>query len=452
MVLQALGIRTLVRVVLVSMSNAPRNAAANRDWGHDTRGCTVLHIDMDAFYASLEIARHPEYAGQPVIIGTGNRSVVSAANYEARTYGINSAMASARAHQLCPNGIFLPVDIAYYRDVSQQIFTQIFSQVTDQIEQVSVDECYMNVAGALLQWHSPTRIGAWLRAQVESQFHVTCSVGIAANKLVAKLASTNAKPNGMLLIPADQHAAFVRLMPLRAIPGIGPAQARRLQTWGITTIDQLRELDINQLTHMTGSSIHAQHLYQAARGIDTREVVPYTPEKSIGSEHTFAHDVRDTATVLAQLHACCDEVAHTLRKRALLARTVTVKLRFPDLRYMTKSLTIEQPTDSAAQLYPVCKQLLIRMLHMDEHADTSRLPTAVRLAGMQASGLCEQETAVLQPTLDDVFEETQDARASTTAQRLRGAEQALDAVRHKFGKHSASFGWTQPVDNANEEQ
>lgn len=208
------------------MSNAPRNAAANRDWGHDERGCTMLHIDMDAFFASLEIARHPEIAGKPVIIGTGPRAVVSAANYEARKYGINSAMAAARAHQLCPDGVFLPVDGAYYRQVSRQIFTDIFSQVTDAIEQVSVDECYMDVSGALLRWGSPTRIGAWLREQVAARFHITCSVGVACNKLVAKMASTNAKPNGMLLIPASQHAAFVQMMPLRAIPGIGPALER----------------------------------------------------------------------------------------------------------------------------------------------------------------------------------------------------------------------------------
>ena len=137
------------------MSTAPRIAAAKRDWGHDETGCTVLHIDMDAFYASLEVARNPEYAGRPVIIGTGNRSVVSAASYEARKYGINSAMASARARQLCPNGVFLPVDMRYYRMMSQRIFTEVFSHVTDRIEQVSVDECYMDVSGALRAWKSP---------------------------------------------------------------------------------------------------------------------------------------------------------------------------------------------------------------------------------------------------------------------------------------------------------
>lgn len=141
------------------MSTAPRIAAAKRDWGHDEAGCTVLHIDMDAFYASLEVARHPEYRGKPVIIGVGNRSVVSAASYEARQYGVNSAMASSRAQKLCPNGIFLPVDMSYYRAMSHRIFKEVFSRITGRIEQVSVDECYMDVSGALLRWGSPVPSG-----------------------------------------------------------------------------------------------------------------------------------------------------------------------------------------------------------------------------------------------------------------------------------------------------
>lgn len=214
------------------MSTAPRIAAAKRDWGHDEAGCTVLHIDMDAFYASLEVARHPEYRGKPVIIGVGNRSVVSAASYEARQYGVNSAMASSRAQKLCPNGIFLPVDMRYYRAMSHRIFEEVFSRITDRIEQVSVDECYMDVSGALLRWGSPRAIGAWIREQVVSRYNVTCSVGIAANKLVAKMASTNAKPNGMLMIPVARHAQFVQMMPLRGIPGIGPSLEKRLNAWG----------------------------------------------------------------------------------------------------------------------------------------------------------------------------------------------------------------------------
>ena len=318
------------------MSTAPRIAAAKRDWGHDEVGCTVLHIDMDAFFASLEVARHPEYADKPVIIGIGNRSVVSAANYEARKYGINSAMASSRARKLCPNGVFLPVDIHYYREMSRRIFTEVFSRVTDRIEQVSVDECYMDVSGALLRWKSPRAIGAWIRDQVARRYHITCSVGIAANKLVAKMASTNAKPDGMLMIPVARHAEFVQMMPLRGIPGIGPSLEKRLNAWGVDSVADLAKMSMESLEQATGSAISARGLYMAARGLDDRPVAPRAQEKSVGAERTFDKDTQDMRQVTSMLRWCCDDVAGTLRRRGLMARKVMVKLRFPDLSYATK--------------------------------------------------------------------------------------------------------------------
>lgn len=420
------------------MSTAPRLAAANRDWGHDETNCTVLHIDMDAFYASLEIARHPELANKPVIIGTGARSVVSAANYEARKYGINSAMASARAQRLCPNGVFLPVDIAYYRSVSEQIFHTIFSQITDAIEQVSVDECYMDVSGALLTWGSPTRIAAWIRHQVEAQFHITCSVGIAANKLVAKMASTNAKPNGMLLIPASEHAAFVQMMPLRAIPGIGPSQERKLQAWGVSSVRELAALSVEDLERITKSHTTAQHLFDAARGRSSRVVTPHTPEKSIGSEHTLQEDTANVQEILSLLHHSCATVARTLRARGLLGRTVSVKLRFPDLHYMTRSVTIDQPTDTTSVIFATCEQVFRSMMGLSAHDTTTHTP--IRLAGVSMSNLSEQEHTAIQPTLDDLLEESTTSSGNTATQRMRGAERALDAVQAKFGKGSARLG------------
>ena len=298
----------------------------------------------------------------------------------------------------------------------------------------------MDVSGALLRWGSPTRIGAWLREQVAARFHITCSVGVACNKLVAKMASTNAKPNGMLLIPASQHAAFVQMMPLRAIPGIGPALERRLHTWGVESVRQLAALTPADLERITGSHAQAVHLYNTARGVDERSVVPVSPEKSIGSEHTFAHDVPSARETLSLLHHCCDTVASSLRTRGLLARTVTVKLRFPDLRYMTRSLTIEQPTDTASALYPVCEQLLRGMMGVAPGSAFRRLASPIRLAGMSVSGLSERERTVIQPTLDDLLEEESSPEHTTAAQRMRGAEQALDAVRGKFGKNSARLG------------
>ncbi|KAB5746328.1 DNA polymerase IV [Bifidobacterium adolescentis] len=431
------------------MSTAPRIAAAKRDWGHDEVGCTVLHIDMDAFFASLEVARHPEYADKPVIIGIGNRSVVSAANYEARKYGINSAMASSRARKLCPNGVFLPVDIHYYREMSRRIFTEVFSRVTDRIEQVSVDECYMDVSGALLRWKSPRAIGAWIRDQVARRYHITCSVGIAANKLVAKMASTNAKPDGMLMIPVARHAEFVQMMPLRGIPGIGPSLEKRLNAWGVDSVADLAKMSMESLEQATGSAISARGLYMAARGLDDRPVAPRAQEKSVGAERTFDKDTQDMRQVTSMLRWCCDDVAGTLRRRGLMARKVMVKLRFPDLSYATKGHTLDCPTDAASMLYPQCVALLLAMMGMPESSiDAISLTRPVRLAGMSAGGLVEAADAAVQLSLDDMLEEQNEAQRgrgtdtepSTQSERLRGAETALDAVRLKYGKGSVRLG------------
>lgn len=431
------------------MSTAPRIAAAKRDWGHDEVGCTVLHIDMDAFFASLEVARHPEYADKPVIIGIGNRSVVSAANYEARKYGINSAMASSRARKLCPNGVFLPVDIHYYREMSRRIFTEVFSRVTDRIEQVSVDECYMDVSGALLRWKSPRAIGAWIRDQVARRYHITCSVGIAANKLVAKMASTNAKPDGMLMIPVARHAEFVQMMPLRGIPGIGPSLEKRLNAWGVDSVADLAKMSMESLEQATGSAISARGLYMAARGLDDRPVAPRAQEKSVGAERTFDKDTQDMRQVTSMLRWCCDDVAGTLRRRGLMARKVMVKLRFPDLSYATKGHTLDCPTDAASMLYPQCVALLLAMMGMPESSiDAISLTRPVRLAGMSAGGLVEVADAAVQLSLDDMLEERNEAQRgrgtdtepSTQSERLRGAEAALDAVRLKYGKGSVRLG------------
>lgn len=423
-----------------TMSTAPRLASAKRDWGHDETGCTVLHIDMDAFYASCEIARHPELKGKPVIIGTGTRSVVSAASYEARPYGVNSAMPVSRARRLCPQGIFLPVDMPYYRSVSHRIFETVFSHITDQIEQVSVDECFMDVSGALMQWGMPTAIARWIRATVARNFNVTCSVGIATNKLVAKMASTNAKPNGMLLIPKARQADFVRLMPLRGIPGIGPALEKRLNAWAIRNVADLAKLSEHDLVRATGSEITARMLYLSARGQDQGRVHPRPPEKSIGAERTFLHDTTSMEQVCHLLRTCSDEVATSLRAHDLIARTITVKLRFDDLRYMTKAKTLEMPVNSANRIYPQAVVLLKRMLGLPDLAPmTTPLPRLIRLAGVSASGLGRVEETPIQPSLEDVIEESSHKTGSGT-QRMDHAEAAMDTIRNRYGKGAVKLG------------
>ena len=427
--------------MMVAMSTAPRLAAAKRDWGHDEAGCTVLHIDMDAFYASLETARNPALRHRPVIIGTGARSVVSAANYEARKYGVNSAMPAARARQLCPNGVFLPVDMHYYRSMSHRIFSEVMGQITDRIEQVSVDEGYMDVSGALLRWRRPSAIGAWIRAQVSSQFGITCSVGIAGNKLVAKMASTNAKPDGMLLIPLARHAEFVQMMPLRGVPGIGPALERRLNEWGINSMADLATLDQANLTRATHSAAAGHALYLIARGIDERTVQPHTAEKSIGSESTFRADTDKTETVVNLLRHCCDEVASSLRAKDLMARTITVKLRFADLSYATKSHTLERSVDTAAGIYPETLPLLRSLLNLPGDTMPDTLPRMIRLAGVSVSGLHSRTNAVVQPSLIDMLEESESSSGATKSERQRAAEYTIDSIRQRYGNHAAGLGW-----------
>lgn len=428
-----------------SMSTSPRLASVKHDWGHDESGCTVLHIDMDAFFASCEIARHPELKGKPVIIGTGNRSVVSAASYEARPYGVNSAMPVATARRLCPQGVFLPVDMDYYRSISHQVFA-VMEQVTDRLERTSVDEGYMDVSAALLQWKSPTAIGAWIRQEVERRFSVTCSVGVASNKLIAKLASTNAKPDGMLLIPMSRQTEFVQMMPIRAIPGIGPSLGKRLQQWGISTVAQLAQLSEAELTQASGSTAHAHRLFLAAQGLDERTVTPHTPEKSIGAERTFDADTTDPQAVSDLLLWCADTVASTLRNRKLMAKTITVKLRFPDLSYASKSQTLSQPVNTAANIHPQALRLLERMMDMPEHSISAqslgrgrtRLPQPIRLAGVSVSGLSERHIPV-QASFDDLLQD-EDAQATQAKERRSQAEQALDSIRARYGMDAVQWG------------
>lgn len=426
------------------MSTSPRSQAVKRDWGHDETGCTVLHIDMDAFYASCEIARRPELKGKPVVIGTGNRAVVSAASYEARAYGINSAMAVASARRKCPQAVFLPVDMAYYRAISHKIF-ELIASVTDIIEQVSVDEAYVDVSKALLQWKSPSAIAAWIRHQVFTRFKVTCSVGIAANKLIAKLASTNAKPDGVLLIPLAEHAAFIQMLPLRSIPGVGPASAERFHCWGIETVAQLARMEETEVAQVTGSTIQAHSLWLAAAGKDASMVTPHSPDKSIGAERTFHRDTQASAEVEGLLRRCSEEVAATLRKRGLLARTITTKLRFDDLSYTTKALTLEAPVDTATQIFPVAKRLLAAALHTAPGA--AELPRLIRLAGVSASSLSPTASTALQPSFNLDF--GSQPSASSTAEppeRLQTAEKTLDSIRNKYGKNAIHLG----IDTSNQ--
>lgn len=396
------------------MSRAPRSPSLRRDWGSEEDGCSILHVDMDAFFASVELARRPQLRGLPVIVGGAERSVVLAATYEARAFGVHSAMPMAVARRMCPHAVVVPPDQAAYRAVSTSVM-EILRDVTTLVEQVSVDEAFLDVAGARRRLGPPTRIAALVREQVRSRHGITCSVGIAATKFVAKLASGHAKPDGVLLIPRAATVDFLRALPVGALWGVGERTEASLARWGIRTVAELADSDVATVQRAVGR-VAGAHLHDLAWGRDPRPVQPSREEKSIGAEVTFPADVADLAVVQTQALDLADRCAVRLRQQQLLARTVTVKVRTSDFRTLTRSRTLPTPTDVGRELYLAARDLLAGV-------DLGGLP--VRLVGVRAEGLTPAASTVRQPTLEEAVGENGAGR--------REAERVMDHVRQRFG-------------------
>ncbi|MBL0887442.1 DNA polymerase IV [Myceligenerans indicum] len=403
------------------MSRAPRSAGARRDWGSDESGCTILHVDMDAFFASCEIARRPELRGKPVIVGGQERGVVSAATYEARAYGVKSAMPMTRARLLCPQAIVLTPDFGLYSEVSHGVM-EILGEVTPLVEKVSVDEAFLDVAGARRRLGEPTRIGAGIRARIRETYGVTASVGVARNKFVAKLASTHAKPDGMLLVPDAATVDFLHCLPVGALWGVGEKTEKTLAAWGITTVAELARTDLPSLQTAVGR-VSGAHLHNLAWGRDLRPVVPGHEEHSVGAETTFATDVHDESVLARRVRELADRVAARMRRQGVVARTVSVKVRTSDFVTVTRSRTLDGPTDVAREIYLVARELVASV---DRHG----LP--VRLVGVRGERVLERQGLAAQPTL----EEAADPRSGAQ----RDAELALDAVRERFGRGAIDLG------------
>ncbi|WP_425954315.1 DNA polymerase IV [Xylanimonas sp. McL0601] len=403
------------------MSKAPRSATANRDWGSDESRTSIMHVDMDAFFAMCELARRPELRGLPVIVGGRGRGVVLAATYEARAFGVRSAMPMVSAMRLCPQAVIVPPDHRRYTDVSRSVMTTL-AEITPIVEQISIDEAFLDVSGARRRLGPPTAIGARLRAHVQAVHGVTCSVGIAKNKFLAKLASTHAKPDGMLLVPAEASVPFLRTLPVGALWGVGEKTEEELGRWGISTVAQLADTDVATLQAAVGR-VHGAHLHDLAWGRDPRPVVPVNRERSIGNETTFGSDQRDRAAVEARVLELCDKVAARLREQNLVTRTVALKVRTNDFRTLTRSRTLDGPTDVARELYRVARELFAAV-------DLRGLP--VRLVGVRAENLQERAGFAEQLTLDQASAERPSAQ--------REAELALDAVRLRFGKGAIGLG------------
>lgn len=403
------------------MSRGPRSQDARRDWGTEEDGCSILHVDMDAFFASVELARRPHLRGRPVIVGGVERSVVLAATYEARAFGVQSAQPMSVARRLCPQAIVVPPDHRTYDEVSRGVMA-ILHDVTSLVEQVSVDEAFLDVSGARRRLGSPTGIAALIRERVHAEYGITCSVGVAATKFVAKLASGHAKPDGVLLIPKDATVAFLRVLPVGALWGVGERTAAVLERWGIRTVAELADSDVETVRRAVGR-VTGSHLYDLAWGRDPRPVRPGHEEKSVGAEETFAVDVRDMRLVESKALDLADRCAGRLRAQRLVARTVSIKVRTSDFRTLTRSRTLPQPTDVGRELYLVARDLLAAV-------DLEGLP--VRLVGVRAEGLTPAGDAVRQPTLEEAVAVRVDAR--------RDAERAMDLVRRRFGRSAIGAG------------
>jgi DNA polymerase-4 len=404
------------------MSRGPRSAQARRDWGSDEDGCSILHVDMDAFFASVELARRPALRGLPVIVGGAQRGVVLAATYEARAYGVHSAMPMASALRMCPQAVVLPPDHHAYHEVSEGVMG-VLRDVTALVEQVSVDEAFLDVAGARRRLGPPSRIAGLIRTEVRDRYGITCSVGIATTKFVAKLASGHAKPDGVLLVPRAATVDFLRVLPVGALWGVGERTEAALARWGITTVAQLADSDLPTVRRALGPVV-GSHLYDLAWGRDPRPVQPGREEKSIGAEETFVEDVADLRVVQAKLLELADRCAERLRRHGLVARTVSIKVRTSDFRTLTRSRTLVTPTDVGREMYLAARSLIAAV-------DLGGLP--VRLVGVRAESLSPAAGAVRQPTLEE-------AAAEGPAAPRRDAERAMDAVRDRFGAAAIQAG------------
>ncbi|MFI7574180.1 DNA polymerase IV [Micromonospora sp. NPDC049497] len=377
----------------------------------DDTDCTVLHVDMDAFFASVEVRARPELRGRAVVVGgIGPRGVVSSASYEARRYGVRSAMPTMRARALCPHAVFLPPDFPAYSAASRAVM-QIFRDVTPLVEPLSLDEAFLDVAGARRLFGPPATIARRIRERVAGEEGLTCSVGVAPSKFVAKLGSTRAKPDGLLVIPADQVLDFLHPLPVSALWGVGERSAETLRRLGLTTIVDLAEAPYGMLRKALGEA-SARHLHELAWGRDPRRVSPEHVEKSIGAEVTFDNDVADPVEIRRALLALSEKVGVRLRRAGQVGRTVSLKVRMADFRTVNRSRTLGVPTDVARELFDTT-WALYTALDPGER---------IRLVGVRAEGLAPVQDTPRQLTL------------GAPERGWREAEAAADAAAARFGR------------------
>ncbi|WP_213010323.1 DNA polymerase IV [Paractinoplanes toevensis] len=376
----------------------------------DDAGCTILHVDMDAFFASVAVRSHPELRGKPVVVGgVGPRGVVSSASYEARRFGVRSAMPTARARALCPQAIFLPVEGPAIAAASEAVMA-IFRDVTPLVEPLSSDEAFLDVAGAQRLLGRPAEIARQIRARMFAEQQLTCSVGVAPTKFVAKLGSTRAKPDGMLVVPAGLVLDFLHPLPVDALWGVGERAAETLRRLGLTTVGELAQAPMGMLRRAVGEAA-AAHLHELSWGRDPRRVTPEHVEKSIGAEMTFDVDVADPQVIRRSLLALAEKVGARVRAAGQVGRTVSIKVRLADFRTVNRSRTVPTSTDVAREIFEISWGLF-EALGASDH---------IRLIGVRVEGLSAAATTSRQLSLGE------------PERGWREAEAAADAVAARFG-------------------
>jgi DNA polymerase-4 len=350
----------------------------------------IVHVDMDAFYASVEQRDDPQLRGRPVIVAwRGNRSVVCAASYEARRFGVRSAMPASRAERLCPDAIFVPPDFTRYRAVSSQT-REIFRRHTDFVEPLSLDEAYLDVTENKTDLPTATRVARTIREQIREELQLTASAGVAPNKFLAKIASDWHKPNGLFVIQPEDIDTFLPPLSVGRIPGVGKVTEKRLDELGIKTVGDLRNQELLTLESRFGR--YGFRLYELARGVDHSAVVPDRPTKSISAEDTFERDLplEETEPMIRRL---AEKVWSASRKESRIARTVVLKLKTSEFSLLTRSHTPGSPPAS-------CEELIGIALSLRERVNLSR-ERRFRLVGIGLSNFCELEESPAQPVLFD---------------------------------------------------
>jgi DNA polymerase-4 len=369
----------------------------------------ILHVDMDAFYASVEILKDHSLEGRPVVVGgSGARGVVMSASYEARRFGVSSAMPSARARRLCPDAVFVPPDFASYQAYSTRL-REVLLSFTPLVEPLSLDEAFLDVSGATRLFGAPAEIAGAVRARVREELSLTCSVGVAPNKYLAKMASAAAKPDGVVVVAAHGVLGFLHPLPVRALWGVGERTHEVLERLGVRTVGELAAVPVRVLERTLGEA-HAGHLAALASGRDERTVVSYEAPKQVSHEETFDRDIDAEDDVMRELLRLAFRVAARLRTEGYRARTVTLKVRLASFATLHRSRTVPDPTDVGADLYRVVADLYRAI------PGTRR---RIRLLGVAASGLVPAGA---------------DQLALVRAGRWGDAERAMDRIERRFGR------------------